>query len=272
MKPGIYNNLSNSEYHAHKESISRSALIDFYKNPYNYWAKHLNPDRPKKDATPAMVMGSAFHALMLEPHVFEKEYDILPPKVLLKHVGREIYDAFKKKTELIEAGNKIILSDEEFLLLSNMRLRLESNEQAMELIRDARIEHSFFWEDNDSGLLLKARPDILHSNMIVDLKTCSDASPRAYQHEMVEYGYHWQGAMIRDAVEHLEGHRINNVINICIETKYPFNMAIYIIDEFAIDAGEEKYKQLCIDLKNAQETNSFIDYGVQQISLPKWAT
>ena len=272
IKPGVYTDLTNEEYHGHKESISRSAMMDFAKSPFTYWAKHLNPLRPLKEATPQMQLGSAFHALILEPHVFEKEYFIMPERVLLKNVGREAYDEYKKTEE--EAKNckdKVVLSRDDYLVLLEMQSRFQLNKEAVELIRDSRIENSFFWIDKDSELLLKARPDILHENMIVDLKTCADASPKAFQNTMVSGGYHIQGAMIRDAVEATEGRRINHVINICIETKYPYNMAIYIIDEFAIDAGQEKYKQICIDLKNARETNSFNDYGIQTISLPKWA-
>ena len=33
-----------------------------------------------------------------------------------------------------------------------------------------KYEQSFFWQDPATGLLLKARPDILHEDMIVDLK------------------------------------------------------------------------------------------------------
>jgi exodeoxyribonuclease VIII len=263
--------LSNEDYHSRKEFISRSALMDFDKSPYTYWAKHLNPDRPKKDATQQMILGSAFHTLILEPNKFDNEYDILPQKVLLKNVGREVYDSFKKREEELLKSSKIVLTESEYINLINMRFAFERNKEAMQLIRDACIENSFFWKDEHSGLHLKARPDILHDNMIVDLKTTSNASPRHFQREMVDYGYHIQFAMIRDAVEIIEGRRINNCINIVIETKYPYNMAIYIIDEFALDEGQVKYKQLCLDLKNAIAENKWSDFGIQEIGLPKWA-
>ncbi len=273
LTTGCYSDISNEEYHADKNYLSRSSLMDFAQSPYTYWAKHLNPDRPCQEKnTPAINLGKAFHTMMLEPHLFDEGFAVKLPRVLLKDVGRETYDAFKKKEAEIELSSKVILTDDEFLLLANMRLKFESNEQAMQLIRDARIENSFFWKDEHSGLLLKARPDILHENMIVDLKTCADASPRAFQNAMVLGGYHVQGAMIRDAVEAIEGRRINNVINICIETKYPYNMAIYIIDEYAIDEGQVKYKNILLDLKNAIVHNTYQDYGIQTIGLPKWAT
>jgi len=271
LSPRCIPDLSNEEYHANKDYISRSSIMDFDKSPYTYWAKHINPDRPKRDSTPQMILGSAFHTLMLEPHLFHEQYDILPPKVLLKDVGRTTYDSFKRREEELLKSSKIMLSDSENIKLGNMRMAVERNSSAMKLIENARIENSFFWRDAHSGLNLKCRPDILHENMIVDLKTTSSASSRHFQREMVDYGYHVQFAMIRDAVEIVEERRINNCINIVIETTYPFNMAIYIIDEFALEEGHMKYKQICLDLKNAITENKWADYGIQTIGLPKWA-
>jgi hypothetical protein len=263
--------LSNEEYHANKDYISRSSIMDFDKNPYTYWAKHINPDRPIRDSTPQMILGSAFHTMMLEPHLFDEQYAIYPEKVLLKDVGKPAYEMFKHECAHIESSNKIILTSDEFMNLCKMRGKIYNSAEAMQLIRDARIENSFFWRDEHSGLNLKCRPDVLHDNMIIDLKTTSHASPRAFQREMVDYGYHVQFAMICDGVEIVEGRRINNCINIVVETKYPYNMAIYIIDEFALEEGQIKYKQICLDLKNAIEENKWQDYGIQTISLPKWA-
>ena len=219
-----------------------------------------------------MQFGTAFHTLMLEPELFDKTYVMKPEPVFLKDVGREAYEAYKGILAHLESCGSIVLSVIEWETLMAMREVINANENAMQLIRDSRIENSFFWQDEHSGLLVKARPDILHENMIVDLKTCADASPRAFQNSMVLGGYHVQGAMIRDAIEAIEERRINNVINICVETKYPHNIAIYIIDEYAIDAGQVKYKNILLELKNAIEYNSWVDFGIQTIGLPKWAT
>lgn len=268
---GLHTNLDSEKYHADKSTLSRSALMDFDHSSYHYWATHLNPKRPKKEPTNAMIMGSAFHCMILEPETFNDRYAIMPEPVLLKEVGKEQYQLYKELMAQTEESGKTVLPYGMYVDLGKMLDAFQKNSIGLGLIKDARIEHSFFWQDKHSGLILKCRPDALHSNIIVDLKTTSDASPKAFQNEMVRYGYHVQGAMIRDAVEIIEGNRIEKVINVVIETKYPYAMGIYIIDEFALDEGHRKYKQICLDLKAALEQQVWIDYGVQTISLPKWA-
>lgn len=268
---GCFPSIDNQVYHANKLHLSRTSLMDFAQSPYTYWANHINPNRPIKVTTPAMQFGSAFHTFMLEKHLFDEQYAVKPDPVLLKDVGRELYNAHKKICEEFEKSKKIVLTRDAWLTIEAMANKILSNPHAIQLIEGARIENSFFWQEEHSGLLLKARPDVLQPNMIVDLKTCADASPRAFQAAMVSGGYHIQGAMIRDAVERIESRRIDTVINVCIETKYPHNIGIYFIDEFALDEGEKKYKRLCLELLNSLETDTFSDYGIQTISLPKWA-
>lgn len=272
IEPGIYPHLSNEDYHADKNSLSRSSIKDFNRSPYYYHAMHLNPYRPKKEYTPDMIFGSAFHILVLEPENFKNTYAIEPEKVLLKNVGREKYEAYKAECEVLEKTHKIVLSDDEWIRLREMTNALERDPRIAELLDGGEIEKSFFWKDKGSGLMVKARPDILHPNMIIDLKTIADASPQAFQRSMAEGWYHVQGAMIRDAIRTLENRDVSSVINICVEKKYPYCVGIYIIDEQALDIGEAKYKELLLNMKSCIIENSFSDYEVRTIGLPGWMT
>src|SRR3954462_13552126 len=189
MIPGIYPNLSNEEYHGHTGSISRSAIMDFIESPKKYWANYINPNRPKKEQTPDMVFGEAFHTLILEPYEFHNRFAVEPqleklPKVgLLRDLGREEYDLQKKMRaasqvlndswiEQLEATSKgkRILTQADMNILLEMQDSLMNNKRAEELIIGALYEQSYFWEDSHSGLLVKCRTDILHDNLIVDLK------------------------------------------------------------------------------------------------------
>ena len=273
IKSGIYSSteLSSEAYHEDKGSYSRTQLMTFNKSPFHFWAKYLNPERPKKDASKAMALGSAFHTFILEPEFFGENYIISPEKVLLKDVGREAYDYYKLQCDNLLITEKTIITMAEFDTLVAMQESLMRNEQAKDLLRDGIIEQSYFWTDKESGLMVKSRPDIMHSNMYVDLKTCSDASPRAYQREMIDYGYHWQGAMLRDAIRACEGREMSTVINVCVETKYPYMTAIYIIDEAAIDYAEKQYKSALLELRECIEADVWLGYGIATIGMPSWA-
>lgn len=271
IKAGIYTDLSNEDYHADKNSLSRTSIKDFHRNPKYYWSMHLNDARPSREPTRDMILGSAFHSLVLEPNKFEYEYSLALEKVLLKDVGRELYDEYKLQCEELERTNRIILTNDEYMNLLAMKISLNKSMKVIELLYGEEIEKSFFWEDKDSGLIVKARPDVLHDNMIVDLKTIRDASVHAYQRDMVDGWYHVQGAMVRDAVRTLENREINTVINICVEKKYPYCIGVYIIDEFALDHAEQLYKSVLLNMKSCIIDNEFEDFKPQIVGLPKWS-
>jgi len=213
-----------------------------------------------------MDFGTAFHTFVLERDKFNEQFYVTAP-VLLKDVGRLEYDTYKKL--LAEATlHKTILSSDEYDVLGMMYQSLYNNKQARELIENATYESSYFWTDEHSGLQVKARPDILHDNMIVDLKTCVSASSRAYQKAMIDGGYHLQGAVIREGIKQLTGRDITTVINICCEKTYPYSVAIKIIYE----AGHMKFKQALLDIKRCIEYNEWLDYEPEIVDLPTWAT
>ena len=270
INPGIYPNLSNEAYHS-DPAISRSGIVTYLDSPFKYWANYINPNRPAKKNTDAMTFGSAFHTLILELPKFLECYVDKPQKVLLKDVGREKYDKYKSHCEELENSNKIILEYDEYCHLAEMKEALLKHPQAWDLIQGATYESSYFWEDEHSGLIVKSRPDILHSNMIVDLKTCTNASPRAFQNDMANYGNHIQGAMVREGVRQLTGVDIPTVINICVEKTYPYAIGIYIIDEAALEYGHQQFKNALLSIKRDIGYNKFDSYPIETINLPAWA-
>jgi len=269
IEPGIHPNLTNDEYHAH-DSISRSKLMDFAVNPYHYWAMHINSKRPPRKEKKAFEIGQAFHDLILQPDLFNREYKIEPEKVLLKDVGREEYDAYKAECAALALSGATILSAEDYIKLDEMQDRLRNHKEAWSLIEGARYEESYFWRDPHTDLLIKTKPDILHPNMSVDFKTTRSASSRFFQNSIAEYGYHIQAAFVREGRHELEDVNVPNFINICMEKEYPYHLGIYIMEEEAIDEGYHEYKQLLLDLKSAIRDNHWPDHDIQSIGLPAW--
>ncbi len=270
LNEGIYTNLdlTDDQYHADRESISRSTIMEFKRSPYHYYAKYIENTAPEKEVSDALVLGSAFHKMILEPKRFEKEYAVAPVKVLLKDVGAKLYQEYKTKLEKIEASDLTKLTANAYAQLLAMKNRLTNHEEARALIEGGKNEHSLVWREPHSGLMCKARPDVWHEDIIVDLKTCEDANPRKMAYEMRDRGYHIQAAMIRDGIQQLTGKTINNFVLLCVEKKYPYAIAIYFISRDAIERGKQEYVENLLQIKSANEYNIFRSYETLELNLP----
>ena len=71
--------MSNEQYHALDDYVSKSDLDTFDKSPRHYFLKRLSPDRLPQEQTKAMIIGSAFHSLLLEPNGFPSEFLTVEP-------------------------------------------------------------------------------------------------------------------------------------------------------------------------------------------------
>lgn len=70
MNPGIYDDLPAADYHR-GPGISKSGLDLIHRSPLHYAAARAAAnDNP----TPSQVLGTAFHALLLEPDLFARRY------------------------------------------------------------------------------------------------------------------------------------------------------------------------------------------------------
>jgi exodeoxyribonuclease VIII len=169
MEPGIYDT-SNEAYHP-GPGVSRSALLEFKRSPYHYWYKYKNPDYIPESPTPAQILGSALHMAILEPKKFKEQFVILPKVDKRTQAGAEKWKQLQE-----EIGNRSILTEAQYEELQAMKASFEENTLAVQLIKNAQIEQSIYWNDPDTGILCKCRPDILHNNLVVDLKTAHDGS------------------------------------------------------------------------------------------------
>jgi len=294
---GVIKDLPNEQYHA-SEGVSRSGLMKFRMCPEIYWNHYLNEKRPIVEATEAMNFGSAFHTMLLEPELFEKEYivDNIPlPELddfpLLKDLkaefgdasGKEMFEAnkeikFRQEQNRIFAKNlfesssrgKIVLSKKHHEILIAMKESVERHPQASDLIKGAVYENSIFWRDPHTDVLCKTRPDIWHDDMTVDLKTAASADERSFISSMVKYGYHMQSAMNFEGILHATGKAVKNHAFIVVEKTFPFCVAVYILDETALETARSIFKNTLIKFKASKENGEWQGYKTTTVSLPSW--
>ena len=260
--------LTNEEYHSKKEYISKSALDAASKSGLHF--KHY-VEGPKSKPTPAMRIGSAFHGLILEPDVFDDEF-IYKPEIL----NARSKDGKEWKARQEEAG-KTVLNEDDKEQLEAMKKSLFDCAPAKKLLSAAgHAEQSYFWEDKETGLGCKCRPDYLLENggTIVDLKTTTDASFRGFLKSISNFRYHVQAGWYMNGLEQATGERPDRFIFIAVEKTAPYGVGVYEADLYMTVNG---YDQARIDLQKIdkwKEEERYPNYctEIQQISLPSWMT
>lgn len=177
------------------KSIDQSQLKQFLKNPAD-WAYHrLNDDHKPTDA---MKFGTAFHAYLLGT----SDVVSLPEGESFRSKDNQ-----KWRADQLEAGN-IIVSYNDMQLLKRMKEGIEQTSlmpeypDYMEIIEQGTKEQCIEWKDRQTGLMLKAKPDLIPAgtDYLVDLKTAQKADAESFAKEVINYGYHIQTVFYRVAV------------------------------------------------------------------------
>lgn len=269
MKPGIYTNLSNADYHA-TEGLSSSNLKELVKSAAHYQASL----KEVREETAQQRMGTMVHTMLLQP-------DQVTAQI---HVGE--YKTRRGKdfeAALEEGAGKLVVSREEYNTAQEIAEAFRAqamehpylNGQKYKLMEGVK-EQSYYWTCPKTGLLLKARPDnITPSGVIVDLKICRDVSVDGFRKAIAEYGYHISAA------HYLAGVNANPVAGqspptafafICIESTAPYLMATYFIDEASLSVARDQIERALAAYLKGQKTGVWEGYPKRlvEIGLPQW--
>jgi hypothetical protein len=265
--PGVYD-ISSEEYHA-SPGISKSGISQFRKAPKKYWDSYLNPNKPPEEDKKCFRIGKGIHTLLLE---YQKFNFIPDPKMKKsKKADKQIWLDFKEANK----DKKIISPDEYDLIVSGAEAISNHPEASKLIIKEAQKEKSFYWIDEESGLLCKCRPDMWHKNIVIELKTTDNASQSAFMRSIYKYDYYTQAAMQIDGVEINTGVKIDYFMFLAIETTRPFSIGVWQLDEAAIDHGRKIYKNNLLKMRECFDKNHWPDYtsgsDVKRISLPTYA-
>lgn len=261
---GIHS-ISNDDYHS-SDGVSRSVLWTFKELPQKYFHQYLsgNYERPKQ--TESYLIGNMVHTLLLEPHLFYEQYFVMPKVNRVTKQGKLDYaDA------LVEAGTKELVNEAQLECVMDMVDSLNSQQVVESVVSTAICEQSIFWRDEETGLMCKARPDIWSHPLCADLKTTEDAGMRSFQISAMKYGYFMQAAMIYEALKSI-GSPFDKFLFICVEKKKPYSVGMYMLDDAALKFGIDLFHSTLRKFAECQRTNIWPDYGVQMLTLPKYAT
>lgn len=243
------------------EGISASDLKRLSKSPMAYRHYKDHPQTP----TSSMDLGTAVHVLILEPQQATERI-----AVWCEGVRRgKAWDAFKE-----QSAGKLILTQDEWDTAMGMAKSVLDHAPAMKYLEQGRSEVSMQW--SHGGRLFKGRIDWLTGwdavPVIVDLKTTRDASPRKFGADAYRLGYHIQFALYADGYHAITGIH-PRVICIAVESRAPYEPAVFEVPADALDRGREEYDDLIETLQRCEKSGIWPPAceSEQLLQLPAWA-
>ena len=213
------------EYHS-KDSISASGLKAIHnKSVYHY----LNKEEFKSKA---MYLGIAVHTLFYEGlDAFSKQYFVLPKLDL-----RKKDDKLLKESLMNANQGKTPISNEEYRAIIGIYDNHLKNDVSVAYSK-GEIEVSHYGQLHD--IEVRVRPDCIGEGWISDVKTCQDASPKAFKRDLYKYAYHLQATFYCRML----GINPKNFRFIACETQYPYQVQVYSMSDDMIEYGDAAWKR-----------------------------
>lgn len=261
MNTGIYPNIPEAEYHA-TDAISKSGLWTIYKRtPFHY-------QYGDKKETNTMKFGSAIHCAVLEPEQFEKRF--------FKGPDDRRGNKWKDMQNNMAADKIELLTSGEYEDALRIREALLKNPLINKIVSGKTlVENSVFYTDEATGMTCRCRPDLVAPELeiMVDLKSTSDASPFSWQKRVSDYGFYLQEAMYTYAWQRANGCKVSAFIFLTIEQDAPFAHAIYELEPAAAQEGWLVYERAMETYAACKKAGVWPSYGEGVISLdiPKFA-
>ena len=149
---------------------------------------------------------------------------------------------------------------------------LKSNGLTKHFFLGGKPEVSAFGQIN--GADIKGRYDYYHSNdkIIIDLKSCVDASPEATKKAIVIYGLHIQQFVYSELHKNITGDPPADFVFCMVEKSAPYGVAVFRIDPEAIAEAKKLVKRGIEIYQDCLQTGNWYGYpeSVQNINLPGW--
>jgi hypothetical protein len=264
---GIHRNVEAERYHQRISGVvSKGALDQFARSPAHYraWLETGSAD------TPAFVFGRAFHCALLEPDLFEQTYAAEPDfGDCRRKENKARRDAWRE-----DNGGRISLGTDDSARIRGMIAAVRRHPLASKMMRDGVPEVTVTWQDSETDLPCKIRGDwwAERLRMVIDAKSCFDASPDAFRKDVARYRYHVQDALYRSGFA-AAGKQIDHFVFVAVEKEPPYAVGVYSLDPDGIGRG---YTRARIEIDRMAECVSRNDWpaystSIQTLELPPWA-
>jgi hypothetical protein len=242
-------------YHA-GPGVSSTGLKEILKSPAHYQA---SKDEVRVDSA-ALRFGRLVHLRLLEPAVFEATTIKKPEVDGRTKEGRAINAEFAE----ISAGKEVI-TEAEAAKLEAMARAAKTNRLASNIFGKGLAEISVYWTDEATGVLCKARADLLHSEVIFDLKTCYSAQPKEFQKAIANYQYHLSASFYFDGFQTVTP--VKNFSWIAVEKDAPYCFGFYAADQELLNLGRAEYQKALAIYAECDKAGQWPGYAQEFVNI-----
>jgi hypothetical protein len=271
--PGLVENMPDTVYHG-DPVVSGPSLSSTF-------ARLLTSHVPAKalalkhrEPTPAMQLGTIVHRIVLgeeTPDAYSVDgLTVIPGDGRTKAVK----DA---RAEAIAAGLNVV-SETEYEARADMHQKLTAMLEAVQNhpvigpLVEGKHEVSAFWQDDATGVWLRARFDILADGEPTDYKTTVDASRRGFQKAVGRFGYHQQADFYCRALRALGINSNPRFRFIAQETTAPYLVNLHECDDVAMEVARDLNDRAIRLFAQCVKAAEWPGYAIdpEPVSLPAW--
>lgn len=252
--------MNESDYNA-AEGVRWSRLKAMRVSPKQYQYELKNP---RADSA-ALLVGRAIHTIVLEGmEAYRNRAVVFGGKTRQGKAWDEFREAHK--------GREILSTAEDELARACAEAVLE-DPIAKRHLRHGIAEKVIQWKDEETGILCKCRVDLVNGHL-VELKSTRDPDPDSFARDAHRFGYHGQIAFYHDGVV-ASGYELEQPpALITVGTKPPHDVVVLKVSEYEIEAGQNLYRPLLVELAECLERDEWpgIARGRElSFRLPPWA-
>lgn len=276
--PRIEYGLDSDAYRA-AEGLSHSESKTLRRSPFHF--KRLSEPRPPelvKAPSPQMFVGTLAHCALLEPLEFDKRYVVLPPLNKNSTAYKELAAA------CIASGGEPITQLQRDIAFAQAASVRELPEVAG-LLDGCACEVSAWWQCPRTGVLCKARPDLVKRfppgalpeypqgfAVLADLKTTEDASEEAFRRSVAEFSYFTQADHYSEGYALAAGVPVAAFMFVVVEREFPYACAAYTLDEQAMAVARDINDAARSTFARCTALGQWPGYPREsrEISLPSW--
>lgn len=268
---GVHLNMPADEYHQRILGVASKGALDLVAKSPAHYKSWIDGAYEEEDTSSVFAFGKAAHCAILEPYLFTQTYAVKPAFGDCRNTANKA----KRDEWLAAHDGYTVISQEDYDAVCAMGKAVRAHKLASKLLSGGKPEVTVGWTDDATGLPCKARADYWKEKqgVIVDLKTCADASPLGFRKSVSNFRYHVQDAHYRRGFAAV-GKQVASFVFVAIEKRPPYAIGIYTLNEDALQRGEQHVRANMQTLAECMKSGEWPGYdpGIQTLELPPWSS